>query len=252
MTSTSPPSRDDAVPLLHAYLDGELDPMNALEIERRLAADPRLSAERDRVETLRRLIRERLPREMPSPDLYARIEHTIGFRESASRPSWRALAASIALTAIIASSSTWLITTQNNSASVENAVVAAHIRGLMATQPYDVASSDSHTVKPWFNGRIPESPRVVDLAKAGFPLAGGRIDVIDRNPVATLVYHRRQHVISVTATTFSEGTKGAPSHLTSAGYNIVTWVQNGVTYWVVSDLNSAELEDFTKLFRAAS
>jgi len=90
-----------------------------------------------------------------------------------ARPSWRALAASIALTTLVTSSSTWLVGGSQPANTVPDTLVSDHIRALMAPQPTDVVSSDRHTVKPWFNGRIPESARVVDLAKEDFPLVGG-------------------------------------------------------------------------------
>ena len=250
-SSITRPLPDDPVLLLHAYLDGELDPINALELERRIAADPVLAAERERIETLRRLMRERYPRESPSPELRPRIETAIGIPSARQRPSWRALAASIVAAAVIASSLTWLLVGQRRTDATEVIVVAAHIRGLMAPQPTDVTSSESHTVKPWFNGRIPQAPRVIDLANAGFPLAGGRIDVIGRNPSPTLVYRRRQHVISLTAIPATGLADLVPSRDNIDGYNVVKWVENGVAYWAVSDLNAAELDEFAKLFRAA-
>src|SRR5262249_9104610 len=127
-------------------------------------------------------------------------------------------------------------------------VVANRLRALMATQPVDVGSSDQHTVKPWFNGRIPEAPRVVDLASEGFPLVGGRIDVIGRTPVATLVYRRRQHLISLSEV--PAGRTIAAPEAQIAGYNIVSWTDNGVAYWAVSDVAAADLDAFAKAFRA--
>ena len=248
MSSINRPLPDDPMLLLHAYLDGELDPINALEMERRIAADPALARERDRVETLRQLMRERLPRETPSPALRARIEKAIGMRSVASRPSWRALAASVAIAAVVSSSSTWFVLDRHSPDATENAILAAHIRGLMAPLPTDVTSSDRHTVKPWFNGRIPQSPRVNDLADAGFPLAGGRVDVIGREPVPTLVYRRRQHVISLTATKAVEALREF-NQTGADGYNIIKWVENGVTYWAVSDLNASELKEFATRIR---
>src|SRR4029079_16374741 len=114
------------------------------------------------------------------------------------RPSWRALAASIALTAMVTGTSTWFMPGSQQPIVVADSLVSDHIRSLMAPEPVDVVSSDRHTVKPWFNGRIPNSPRVVDLAKDDFPLVGGRVDVIGRTPVATLVYRRAKHLISLT------------------------------------------------------
>jgi anti-sigma factor RsiW len=251
MTTSSKRSLpDDPVLLLHAYLDGELDPINALEMERRIAADPALASERRRIEALQQLVRDRMPRELPSPNLRARIEEAIGIRHVTSRPSWRALAASVAIAAIISSSSTWFVLDRPQADVTTNAVVAAHIRALMAPLPTDVTSSDRHTVKPWFNGRIPQSPHVIDLADAGFALAGGRIDVVGREPVPTLVYRRRQHVISLTATNVADPLV-KPHRVTTSGYNIIKWVEKDITYWAISDLNAAELEEFVNRIRTA-
>jgi anti-sigma factor RsiW len=166
---------------------------------------------------------------------------------ASSRPSWRALAASVAVAAFLGSGATWLALSPGPPDA--DMVVANHVRALMATQPVDVGSSDQHTVKPWFNGRIPEAPRVVDLASEGFPLVGGRIDVIGHTPVATLVYRRRQHLISLSEV--PAGRTIATSHDQIAGYNIVSWTDNGVAYWAVSDVAAADLEAFAKAFRAA-
>jgi anti-sigma factor RsiW len=126
--------------------------------------------------------------------------------------------------------------------------VANHVRALMAPQPVDVGSSDRHTVKPWFNGRIPEAPRVVDLASEGFPLVGGRVDVIGHTPVPTLVYRRRQHLISLSE--IPAGRTMPASEI--AGYNIVSWSDGGVAYLAVSDVAPADLNAFAKAFRAAT
>src|SRR6516225_5932250 len=240
------PLTDDARLLVHAYIDGELDPAHALEVERQLASDPALAAERAGVEALHRLIREQLPREPAPHALARRIEAAIGVPQ----PSWRALAASVALAAFVASGSTWFALRPGPTATVADMVVANHLRALMAPQPADVASSDQHTVKPWFDGRIPQSPRVVDLSQQGFPLVGGRIDVIGRVPVPTLVYRRRQHLISL-----SSVPSGASAILEAvpraiAGYNIVSWTDDGLTYWAVSDVAPADLHSFAQDFRA--
>ena len=244
------PSTDPRL-LVHAYLDGELDPAHALEIEQQLAGDPALAAERDRVEALRRVIRERLPREAVPPGLAGRIEAAVGLRRAhpPSHPSWRALAASVVLAALVASGATWFVLRPGKTDAVANMVVASHMRALMAPQSTDVSSSDRHTVKPWFNGRIAEAPRVVDLANEGFPLVGGRIDVIGRAPVPTLVYRHRQHLISLSAAPASGAMPTTQGQI--AGYNIVSWTDNGVAYWAVSDVAAADLATFAKAFRAA-
>jgi anti-sigma factor RsiW len=238
--------------LVHAYLDGELDTANALAVEQMIARDPELAAERDRVQALQLLLHERLPPEMPPPALRARIEAAAGLRPRRfrpARPSWMALAASVALAAIISSAGTLVAINPPPGKTTADAVVADHIRALMAPQPIDVASSDRHTVKPWFNGRIPETPRVLDLSKYDFPLAGGRLDVIGRTPVPTLVYQHRKHVISLTAVPAPGSQDAAPVNRTDDGYNLVTWTLGGVTYWAISDLAAAELTHFAELFR---
>ena len=240
--------------LVHAYVDGELDPAHALEMERQFAGDPALAAERDRVEALRRAIREQLPREAAPAGLARRIETSLGRqREDArmpSHPSWRALAASVVLAVFLASGATWFVLRPDSANTSADMIVASHVRALMAPQPFDVASSDRHTVKPWFNGRITEAPRVVDLADQGFPLVGGRVDVIGRAPVATLVYRHRQHLISLSAVPGGQTIAATPKEI--AGYNILSWSENGTVYNAVSDLAAPDLETFAKAFRAAS
>jgi anti-sigma factor RsiW len=244
-------SDDNSVLLVHAYLDGELDAANALEIAQRMSTDPALAAEGERVKALQQLIHERLPREVAPPDLRARIEASVGgLSRPRAQPSWRALAASIALTAIVASSSTWILVGSQPANTVADSLVSDHIRSLMAPQPTDVASSDRHTVKPWFNGRIPESPRVVDLAKADFPLVGGRLDVIGQTPVPTLVYRHDKHLISLTEMPAESHFELPGGPHTINGYNLVHWTENGVSYWAISDLASAKLEEFAQLFRS--
>src|SRR6476620_10377787 len=244
-------SDDNSVLLVHAYLDDELDPANALEIAQRMRADPALAAEGERVKALQQLIHERLPREAAPPDLRARIEASVGgVGHTRARPSWRALAASIALTALVTGSSTLLMVGSQPTNTVADTLVSDHIRALMAPQPTDVASSDRHTIKPWFNGRIPESPRVVDLAKEDFPLVGGRLDVISQSPVPTLVYRHDKHLISLTEMPAGGHSDLARTPHSVNGYNVVHWTENGVSYWAISDLAATKLEDFARLFRA--
>jgi anti-sigma factor RsiW len=184
---TRPMIHEESTLPIHAYLDGELDPTNALAVEKRMATDPALAAECERVEVLQRLIHAHLPREAPPPGLRTRVETAVGMRRPRVRFahtqfSWRALAASIAVTAVVAGSATSMLRAPSPSDMVRDGIVDAHIRSLMASQPIDVASSDRHTLKPWFNGRS-QAPRVVDLASQDFPLVGGRIDVVSEVPV---------------------------------------------------------------------
>jgi anti-sigma factor RsiW len=237
--------------LVHAYVDGELDPANAGAIEWLIANDAALAAERDRVEALQRALRNNFALIETPAALRPRIERAVGTRRMPARPTWLALAASVALATIFSSSSTFLALAPMGDATAD-AIVSDHIRALMAPQPADVASSDRHTVKPWFNGRIPESPRVVDLAKNDFPLIGGRIDVVKRNPVPTLVYGHHKHLISLTAIPTPGKPDAAPVSLATEGYNIIEWTAETVNYWVVSDVAAPELAHFAELFRIAS
>jgi anti-sigma factor RsiW len=250
---------EDPTRLVHAYMDGELDPANTLALENRMATDPALAAECERVDALQRLIRQRLPRETLPPGLRARIEASVGMRRPRVQVSWRALAASIVLTAMVVSGATSIVLAPTSLVlaparidAVRDAVVAGHIRSLMAPQPFDVASSDKHTVKPWFNGKIPEAPRVVDLAKDDFPLAGGRLDVVGQTPAPTLVYRHRKHLISLTAVPAAGQATVAPVLRTVGGYNVLDWTEDGIAYWAISDMASADLDKFARLFRAAS
>jgi anti-sigma factor RsiW len=236
--------------LLNAYIDGELDPAHALEFERKLADNPALAAERTRIEALRSAVRERLPRDAASPMLRRRVVALTRPQPFAANwgKRWGAMAASIAVAFIAGSAATFVALGPASREPVPELLVASHMRGLMASQMIDVASSDRHTVKPWFNGKLPQSPRVVDLTAQGFPLVGGRIDVIGLTPAPTLVYRARQHVISLTALPASAHADGPIRPLD--GYNVVEWTDGELTYWAVSDLAAPELETFAKAFRA--
>jgi anti-sigma factor RsiW len=241
------PNSDNSL-LVHGYLDGELDPAHALEPERALAADPALAAERDSTQALSDLIRDRLAYERASSELRGRIESAVGLRRARARPTWGMLAAASVLIAVMASGTTWLTMRPLQTETAEM-VVADHLRALMAPQPTDVSSTDRHTVKPWFNGRVPQAPKVVDLTREGFPLIGGRVDVIGRVPVPTLVYRHNQHLISLTAVPATS--VSAPARRTIAGFNVLEWSDNSVRYWAVSDLGASDLDSFAKAFRAA-
>ena len=236
--------------LLNAYIDGELDPAHALEFERRLAESPALAEERQRIETLRRVLRERLPRATASPALRRRVMALArpSFRAADWRIGWVPMAASLVAAVAAGSLGTLVALGPGSREPLPETLVASHMRGLMLNHTVDVESSDSHNVKPWFNGKLPVSPRVVNLAAKGFPLVGGRIDVIGLTPVPTLVYGARKHVISVTALPLPER-EGAPARPIN-GYNIVEWTDGPLAYWAVSDLAAPELESFAKAFRA--
>jgi anti-sigma factor RsiW len=253
--------KDDRALQMNAYCDGELDPASAIEFERLLAEDEILKAEYVRLLALRHTVRS-LPQPDLPPGLRARIElaldaesasQEVGRSRQAARPrfrssSFQALAAAAVFGAVISSSVMLTIERNNLRGDVANQVVAGHIRSLLAPQPFDVASSDRHTVKPWFTSRLPESPQVVDLAAQGFVLVGGRVDVVDQLPVATIVYKHAAHTVSLTTLRPGQTVSGQAI----AGYNVRSWGDAEFTYIAVSDLSSADLATFERAFSAGS
>ena len=132
--------------------------------------------------------------------------------------------------------------------AIANQVVANHVRSLLAAQLVDVVSSNQHTVKPWFDGKIDFAPEVRDLSTDGFPLVGGRLDYLDGKTVAALVYRRNKHPINLFITPAPTSRTISPTVISRRGYNILSWTNNGMKYWAVSDLNQAEIRQFAGLF----
>ncbi|WP_315928243.1 anti-sigma factor [Mesorhizobium sp. SP-1A] len=269
--------------MIHALIDGELDAAAALAVERRIAADPELAAEHARIVRLRAAM-AKLPRPEVSDAFLERIA-AIGalgeedaerveippFTRRSERPSsrakttrvrtgwpvrgfrsfdWRAMAASIVVTAVLASGATqWVMT----SASLDNVAVAVangHRRSLLATSPVDVVSSDRHTVKPWLDARLGVSPPAPDLAKDGFALVGGRVEVLAGKPVPVLVYRHNEHLITLVAEPRSGGAASNPADLSAGGFSLVRWSDPAFSYWAASDMERPELDSFVARFRA--
>jgi len=213
-----------------------------------------LNARYARLLSLRQAVRS-----VPQVDVPEGLQARIQSRLDAERPSnvrilrqrswsFQALAAAAVFGAVLSSSVMMTIENFGQREDVANQVVAGHIRSLLAPQPFDIASSDRHTVKPWFTARLPESPQVPDLARQGFALLGGRVDVIGHDPVATIVYKHAAHTVSLT--TLPHG-QSVPEE-TIAGYNVRSWGDGDFTYVAVSDLPSADLATFERAFSAAA
>lgn len=247
--------------LLHALADGELDAATTLALERRLADDPALAAEHARIAALRIAVHS-LPRPEISEALQARIA-ALGVRPgAAARPrlprfgsfGWRALAASILVSAVLASGLTQWAMTRGAPDSFAAAIASSHRRSLLAASPVDVASSDRHTIKPWLDARIGLSPAAPDLARDGFSLLGGRVEVIGDRPVPALVYKYREHLISLVAAPQDRGTASVPvaAERSAGGFSLLRWTDGAFSYWAISDTDRATLEDFVNRFRAAA
>ena len=131
-----------------------------------------------------------------------------------------------------------------------DAVVTDHIRALQPGHLMDVVSTDQHTVKPWFDGRLAFSPPVKDFQAEGFPLAGGRLDYLDGREAAVLVYRSRQHVIELFMLPGASPLDHGPTEGSRSGYNFVRWGGDGLALWAVSDLNAGQLGDFVRLWQS--
>ena len=237
---------------LDAYLDGELAAADARALEAHIAQCPECARWRDDRVTLRAAIKSQIP-VLRAPDVLRQRVRTQIRSGSRFRATvvWRslALAASVAVVAF----GGWQLGLQRGRGeSLAAEVLTSHIRSLMPGHLTDVQSSDQHTVKPWFNGKLDYSPPVYDFAGQGFPLLGGRLDYVGGRPVAALVYGRRQHVINVVLWPRDRDPRAsAPAAHTRQGYHVLRWVTPDYTYWAASDLGLAELQDFERLLLQA-
>ena len=196
------------------------------------------------------LLKREATRHAAPPGLIARIRSDVQradapLGESGSR--WRQWLSGLALCAAgaaVAWGVAGLLLVPSAPDRLGQEVTASHVRSLMASHLADVASSDRHTVKPWFAGKLDFSPPVQDLAAEGYPLIGGRLDVIDGRSVAALVYQQRQHVINLFVWPASGGTPMPPALLMRQGYCVAHWTQGGMQFWAVSDLNAPDMQAF--------
>jgi anti-sigma factor RsiW len=251
--------------LIHGYLDGELDLVNTLEIEGHLRECTSCAQTYRSLRELRSAVRGGGLYFHPSGGLAGRLHSAlqeaagagrpvpVSIREAAKRPrrwTWQAmagLAACLAIGAVVVLRFAPGASRPSQSDLVAQEVLASHVRSLMANHLTDVPSSDQHTVKPWFNGKLDFSPPVRDLSAQGFPLVGGRLDYLEERPVAALVYQRRKHFINLFI--WPTPTDSGERVVMHQGYNMHHWAESGMTYWAVSDLNNSELEEFVRLIR---
>jgi anti-sigma factor RsiW len=242
--------------LLHAYIDDELDVAHTLDVERHLQGCPDCARACAELRELRAAFRSHVPRFTPPDGLRTRIRAALrpesekGRRSLPRRWTPAGVAAAVILLAmgVLALAFPWIPPAEQDRLAQE--VIASHVRSqLVDRHLLDIKSDDRHQVKPWFQGRLDFAPLVRDLRDDGFILEGGRLDYINGRPVAAVVYRRRQHVINV-LTWPTPGEKDlAPRSETRQGYHLVTWRQQGMTWWAVSDLDSTELMQLAELLR---
>jgi anti-sigma factor RsiW len=240
--------------LLDGYLDTELDLMTSLEVEKHLAECPACTL---------RLQNRRVIKEAQQADaLYVRAPANLEDRIRASlkpadKPSWlntlrynvplnrvAALLIGVILTAGLLH---FIVPASSTNDALAQEVVAGHIRSLMVDHLSDVVSTDQHTVKPWFDGKLNFAPVVINLADQGYPLIGGRLDYLDNQVVTALVYQRNKHVINLFIWPSSAPAEAAP--ITIQGFHVINWTAAKTTYWAVSDVELNELQTFAQLIQ---
>jgi len=232
--------------LVQAYLDHELDVSASLEMEEHVRECSVCAAEYAAGRRMRAALGDGdLYRAAPDT-LRRRIRSNVGDVATNDRWRWRSLAVPLAVAALIALMV--LPEVRGRGADPIDEVVAGHVRSLMVDHLTDVTSTDKHTVKPWFEGKLDFSPAVVDLADHGFPLVGGRLDYLAGHPVAALVYGRQRHFVNVFVHPDS-GADGRERSLSRHGFQVIRWSQAGMIYWAVSDLNAADLGELVALIR---
>ena len=260
---------DNARMLLTAYVDSELDVAHSLEIEGHLSTCVACARIVENQQRLRSAIQSSSLSYEPSDSLEGRIQSALraaapssqtieeqrssngtGSRRAGLRWQWIAVAAAILL-AIVVAGRIPIGRTPASGDLVAQEILDSHLRSLMPGHLTDVESSDRHTVKPWFDGKIEFSPPVDDFAPQGFPLAGGRLDSISGQTVAVLVYKRNKHLINVYVWP-STAPAAAPASTASQGYNIIHWTQAGSTWWMISDLNLEELQQLEGFLRGGA
>ena len=236
-------------PLLHAYVDSELDLLPSLEVDRHLKSCADCSAMKRSLESLRSNLRNGDLAFRTPEALRARIRRSVGDQigEKPSRHSrpwlWQLLTLGSIGFAIVTLMLQPVVSDRDRLA---DEAISGHVRSLMAGHLMDVASSDQHTVKPWFNGKIDFAPDVKDFAAQGFPLIGGRLDYLNDQAVVALVYRRNHHTINVFVWPIKKATPSTTEE--RRGYSIINRNLNGLHYCLVSDLNGKDLGEFAKLF----
>lgn len=259
--SASHSPHDDWDTLLHGYADGELDAANALRMEEHLAGCSDCVAKLDEIRAMRAIAGNEDVRWPASEALRSRIGAALQREIAAPRAmrepamSWRLFVdrftrwSLVPSAAVLAACLLFVTLRPEPGPSLEDQLVSSHVHSMLANHLTDVATSDQHTVKPWFNGKIDFSPPVVDLKGRGFPLVGGRVDYLSGRVVATLIYRRNGHVINLFIWPSSAQAAAAGER---DGYNLLNWSQAGLNFWAVSDVNPVELKEFQEDFSDAT
>jgi anti-sigma factor RsiW len=243
---------DEAEILLHALIDGELDAGHVREIEAHVATCPKCTALLKDYQEMSKAVADAGARYTAPLALRRRIEASLPpVQQPSRRAVLRGFAMGSAVSAIAATGLVAIVLRNDDEARIQSEIVSAHLRSLQAGHLTDVLSTDQHTVKPWFNGKLDVAPPVVDLTAQGFTLIGGRLDYVDTRPIGAIVYRRRSHVINLFVAQTASTERRAAKSETLQGFNIRRWSDRGLNYWAVSDLAADELAEFGEKFEGA-
>ena len=261
---------DEAEIMLHALLDGELDAGHAREVEAHVASCAACAEKLAAFRAMHRAMASANLKQAAPAHLRSRIEAALNLppvqapvsvrapRQSWIEPlraSWRTFFGGFTLgsvlSAAVAASLMIAVMHNDQSQQIANEVVSAHLRSLQVGHLTDVETSDQHTVKPWFNGKLDVAPPVIDLTTQGFTLIGGRLDYINGQQVASIVYRRRKHVINLfVAQTLGGAARSIKDEIVQ-GFNVRHWRAEGLDLWAVSDINADELDEFVQKLTTA-
>ncbi len=265
MSSREHDDHSDWTNLLHGFIDGELDAANAARFEAHLATCVECAGEMENAMMVKRLsAREGVKWQAPD-SVHARVQAALSLEqamtrrattsaiqtESPWRRAWRLVRewSFVPSLAVLGASLMLVLNVPQQNQTIEDQLLSSHISSMLADHLTDVLTSDQHTVKPWFNGKIDFSPPVVDLAKEGFPLVGGRVDYLDGRVVAALIYRRHGHIINLFIWPATSKTR---SNAEKDGYNFVEWHADGLVFWAVSDVAAPDLAAFRDSFTRAT
>jgi len=245
---------EEAEVLLHALIDGELDAGHAREVENHIAGCPRCAAALRDYRAMSKMIAEAGVHYTAPLALRQRIEAALPRPQAAPnrRAVLRGFAMGSAVSALAATGLVAIVLRRDDVERIQSEVVSAHLRSLQAGHLTDVVSTDQHTVKPWFNGKLDVAPPVIDLTAQGFTLVGGRLDYVDARAIGAVVYKRRQHIINLFVAQTANTERRSAKIETVQGFNIRHWSDRGLNYWAVSDLASDELAEFGEKFEATA
>ncbi|MGJ4949239.1 anti-sigma factor family protein [Bradyrhizobium sp. HKCCYLS20291] len=251
---------DEAEILIHALADGELDAGHAREVEAHIAGCSRCAAELAGIREMKQMLaaadltfkapaalRQSIDAALPP----AQPGNVSSFTAPNRRSLLRGFAMGSAVSALAATGLVAIVLRNDDQQRIEAEIVSAHLRSLQAGHLTDVISTDQHTVKPWFNGKLDVAPPVIDLTAQGFTLVGGRLDYVDARAIGAVVYRRRQHVINLFVAQTSRTDQRPATTGTLQGFNIRSWRAGGLNYWAISDLGADELGEFGERFETA-